>query len=252
MTHFNWRVGYFRLGCAVLIFALIPNALIIREPVDVERAEAAGVAPDVPGLTFAEARVDWRYWVLSLAFYLAATVINGSLVHVVPMLTDRGIPIGAATAALSATGAALIVGRICSGWLIDRVFGPYVAMIVLAIPMFGIGLGGISPIVGTICLGMGIGAEIDIMPLFRATPIRHLVWRDVRDSHSRQRHWIEPARLVVPVLQFLHAGADSVFRAAGRHRLLLRRAWAVSLPCITACDRFRQVGAAIGASLTGC
>ena len=168
MTHFNWRVGYFGLGCAVLIFALIPNALIIREPVEVERAELAGVAPDVPGLTFAQARVDWRYWVLSLAFFLAATVINGSLVHVVPMLTDRGIPIGTATAALSATGAALIVGRICSGWLIDRVFGPYVAMVVLAIPMFGIavlgfGLGGISPIVGTICLGMGIGAEIDIM-----------------------------------------------------------------------------------------
>src|SRR5262249_39197950 len=63
---------------------------------------------------------------------------------------------------------ALIIGRFCSGWLIDRAFGPYVAMIVLAIPMFGIavlgfGLGGISPIVGTICLGMGIGAEIDIM-----------------------------------------------------------------------------------------
>lgn len=168
MTHFNWRVGYFGLGCAVLIFALIPNALIIREPPGVERANLAGVVPDVPGLSFAEARVDWRYWALSLAFYLASTVINGSLVHVVPMLTDRGIPLSTATAALSATGAALIVGRICSGWLIDRVFAPYVAMVVLAIPMFGIavlgfGLGGISPVVGAVCLGMGIGAEIDIM-----------------------------------------------------------------------------------------
>lgn len=168
MIHYDWRVGYFGLGCAVLIFALLPNALIIREPPKVERAKAAGAMPDVPGLTFAEARVTWRYWTLSLAFYLAATVINGSLVHVVPMLTDRGLPIGVATAALSATGAALIVGRLCSGWIIDRVFAPYVAMVFMLVPMFGIavlgfGLGGISPIIGTICLGMGIGAEIDIM-----------------------------------------------------------------------------------------
>jgi MFS family permease len=168
MTHFNWRVGYLGLGCAVLIFALLPNALIIREPPNVERAEAARAMPDVPGLTFAEARTAWRYWTLSLAFYLAATVINGSLVHIVPMLTDRGIPIGVATAALSATGVALIIGRLCSGWIIDRVFAPYVAMVFMLVPMFGIavlgfGFGGISPVIGTICLGMGIGAEIDIM-----------------------------------------------------------------------------------------
>jgi MFS family permease len=168
MTHFNWRIGYLGLGCAVLIFALLPNALIIREPPIVERAKMAGTAPDLPGLSFAEARVAWRYWVLSAAFYLAATVINGSLVHVVPLLTDRGIPISVAIAALSATGAALIVGRLCTGWLSDRVFAPYIGVFFMLFPMFGIavlgfGIGGISPIIGTICLGIGIGAEIDLM-----------------------------------------------------------------------------------------
>lgn len=168
MTHFDWRIGYLGLGCAVLIFGLIPNALIIREPPGVERAKAAGTTPDVPGLTFTQARVAWRYWVLSAAFFLAATVINGSLVHVVPMLTDRGIPIGVAIAALSATGAALIVGRVCTGWLSDRVFAPYIGVGFMLFPMFGIavlgfGFGGISPVIGTICLGVGIGAEIDLM-----------------------------------------------------------------------------------------
>ena len=168
MTDFSWRVGYFGLGCAVMVFAFIPNALIIREPPNVEGAEAAHVALDVPGLTFAEARVSWRYWVLSLAFYLAATVINGSLVHVVPMLTDRGIPIGVATGALSATGVALIAGRLCAGWLSDRVFAPYIAIFFIVFPMLGIavlgfGFAGISPLIGTICLGIGIGAEIDLM-----------------------------------------------------------------------------------------
>ena len=168
MTRFNWRIGYLGLGCAVLIFALIPNALIIREPPNVEQAKAVGVIPDAPGLTFSEARVAWRYWTLSAAFFLAATVINGSLVHVVPMLTDRGISIGVAVAALSATGVALIVGRLCAGWLSDRVFAPYIAVFFVVFPMLGIavlgfGFAGINPVVGTICLGIGIGAEIDLM-----------------------------------------------------------------------------------------
>jgi MFS family permease len=168
MTHFTWRIGYFGLGCAVLIFALLPNALIIREPPMVERAKTAGTTPDVPGLTFAEARTAWRFWALSAAFYLVATVINGSLVHVVPLLTDRGLPISVATAALSATGAALIIGRLCAGWLSDRVFAPYIALFFILFPMFGIavlgfGFGGVSPIIGTICLGIGVGAETDLM-----------------------------------------------------------------------------------------
>jgi MFS family permease len=106
------------------------------------------------------------FWALSAAFYLVATVINGSLVHIVPLLTDRGLPISVATAALSATGAALIVGRLCTGWLSDRVFAPYIALFFILFPMFGIavlGFGGVSPIIGTICLGIGIGAEIDLM-----------------------------------------------------------------------------------------
>ena len=73
-----------------------------------------------------------------------------------------------AFAILTASGVALIIGRLCSGWIIDRVFAPYVAMVFMLVPMFGIavlgfGFGGISPVIGTICLGMGIGAEIDIM-----------------------------------------------------------------------------------------
>ena len=168
MTHFSWRVGYFGLGCAVLVFALLPNAFIIHEPPDVEIAEASGGPVETPGLTFSEARRAWRYWLLSLAFFLAATVINGSLVHVIPMLTDRGIPLGVAAAALSAAGAALIAGRICTGWLSDRIYAPYLGVVFMLFPAFGIGvlgfgLGGISPVIGTICLGIGIGAEIDLM-----------------------------------------------------------------------------------------
>jgi hypothetical protein len=50
----------------------------------------------------------------------------------------------------------------------DRVFAPYVAMASLVGPMAGIAIlawnvASVSPVVGTALLGLGIGAEVDLM-----------------------------------------------------------------------------------------
>jgi MFS family permease len=110
----------------------------------------------------------WRFWALAVAFYFGVIAINGSLIHVVPLLTDRGLPIAVATAALSASGLAIILGRLVSGYLLDRLFAPYIAIFFLACPMAGIailcsGAGGAAPVMGTVLLGMSIGAEIDLL-----------------------------------------------------------------------------------------
>ena len=111
---------------------------------------------------------SWRFWALTVAFVLAVIAINGTITHVVALLTDRGIPVRTAVSTLSAAGLAIIFGRILSGWFLDRFFGPYVAIGFFTIPMAGIGLlasgaGGVVPLVGAALCGMGIGAEIDIM-----------------------------------------------------------------------------------------
>ena len=103
---------------------------------------------------------------MTLTFFFAATAINGSLIHVVPLLTDRGIPASVAISALSAAGLALIGGRIVAGYCIDKIFAPYVALLFLLVPMAGIAILTTSisnPVVGTVLLGLGIGAEIDLM-----------------------------------------------------------------------------------------
>jgi MFS family permease len=159
---FGWRMGYVGLGIVIVLLAFIPVALLLPEP-NAERKDVALV-----GMTFAEAIRTGKYWALAVAFFLAATTINGSLVHVVPLLTDRGIPVGVAVSTVAAAGLALIVGRIIAGYIMDRVFAPYVALVFLAGPIIGIAILGwkldsVSPIVGTILLGLGIGAEIDLM-----------------------------------------------------------------------------------------
>src|SRR5438067_1639558 len=68
-------------------------------------------------------------------------------------------------------GLALGLGRVLSGWCLDRMWGPYVAVTFFVLPMIGIallasGATGIVPFVGAITLGLGIGAEVDLMAFF--------------------------------------------------------------------------------------
>jgi MFS family permease len=108
---------------------------------------------------------------LGVAFFLDVIAINGTLTHIVALLTDRGIAPQVATAALSGTGVALLAGRILSGWFLDRFWGPYVAVGFFLMPMLGLAIlisqaAGAAPFIGAMCCGLGIGAEIDLMAFF--------------------------------------------------------------------------------------
>ncbi len=151
---FGWRLAYIGLGATILR----DGAAAARRPgADVGTALRSGV-----------------FWALAIAFFLDVVAINGTLTHIVALLTDRQIPLQPATAALSGTGVALILARILSGWCLDRFWGPYVAIGFFVLPMLGIlvliggpsGLASISGFIGAIALGLGIGAEVDLMAFF--------------------------------------------------------------------------------------
>ena len=171
--HFGWRLAFVGLAVCVFGFAFVPVSLFIREPPGFLRAReraAAGPAA-VPGLPGREAFSGWRFYALTIAFFLAIVAINGTVSHVVALLTDRGYPLQEATAALSLSGLAIIGGRILSGWALDRFWGPHVAVAFFIIPMAGIGLldsgtAGLVPLVGATLCGLGIGAEVDLMAFF--------------------------------------------------------------------------------------
>jgi MFS family permease len=173
---FGWRLAYVGLAVAVLVVAFPPVVLFLREPpgfaARVQRLrEPADTGAAVPGVAAGEALRSWLFWSLAIAFFLDVIAINGTLTHIVPLLTDRGVPRNIATAALSGTGFALIFGRVLSGWCLDRFWGPYVAIVFFVLPMIGIailisGTGGFAPFLGAIACGLGIGAEIDLMAFF--------------------------------------------------------------------------------------
>jgi MFS family permease len=172
---FGWRHAYFGLAVAIMILAWLPVALLVREPPALARAPARRGGGDLTaglaGATASEAYAQWRFWALTIAFFLAVMAINGTLTHVIPLLTDRGIPAQQAAVIFSFAGYAIILGRILAGWCLDRMWGPYVAICFFATPIVGIALlssnaGGLVSLVGAVLCGAGIGAEMDMMAFF--------------------------------------------------------------------------------------
>jgi MFS family permease len=177
IAHVGWRGAYVGLGVLTFALAFPAVALFIREPdrdsiSDRERLASAGhihdAAGNAPGMPVGEAVKGFRFWTILVCVFMVAASVNGSIAHIVPILTDRGVSPAVATSLLSVTGVALIGGRILSGFILDRFFAPYVAACFFLLPLTGVGLlssgaAGIVPLLGTICLGLGLGSEIDIM-----------------------------------------------------------------------------------------
>src|SRR5208282_5570031 len=167
---YGWRVGYLGIGLAIFILAFIPVALCFSEPEEMkkdrEMTKAKGRVdnPLLPGITLSEAVRTGKYWVLTIAIFLLISVTNGLLAHIVPMLTDRGISVKAAVAAMSVGGIMLIVGRLIAGYLLDKIFAIYIAIVFLVLPMLGVGLlisgaTGWWPTLTVITVGLSVGAE---------------------------------------------------------------------------------------------
>jgi MFS family permease len=172
INHFGWRDAYFGLAIAVVVLAFLPVTIFVRDPPpDRIYRDAATRTAAMPGIEAAAALRTWTFWALAIAFLLGVLAINGTIVHMVALLTDRGIPLQMATGALSVAGIAIIVGRIICGWCLDRFWGPYVATCFFILPMVGVGLLGSGwgypiPLFGAALCGAGIGAEIDLMAFF--------------------------------------------------------------------------------------
>ena len=160
---YGWRAGYVALGALTFVVAFPAVAVFIREPERRAFSDSDGV---VPGLTVIESLQTSSFWLLTIAVFLVVTTINGIVGHLVPLLTDRGLPLRDATATLSVVGLSTIAGRLFSGYLLDRFFAPYVTAGLFLLPLVGISIlvaaaGGSATLLAAMSLGFALGAEVD-------------------------------------------------------------------------------------------
>ncbi len=88
---YGWREGYLMLGLSVFVLGLIPAGLLLREtPPDAVR-QSKEATPVETGMRGMEAARTPVFWILLTGFFLFSVSVNGSVAHLVPVLTDRGI-----------------------------------------------------------------------------------------------------------------------------------------------------------------
>jgi MFS family permease len=162
---YGWRAAYFALGAVVLVMGIPLTALFVRErPGDIiERHASLG------GMTVAQGVRSPAFWVLIATLFLSSISMNGAITHLSPLLTDRGVAAPHAALAASMLGFASFGGRLITGFLLDRFFGPRVGFCLCALAAGGILLlaraGSSMPgIAAAMLIGLGVGAEANLTP----------------------------------------------------------------------------------------
>ncbi len=176
MVNFGWRLAYVGIALISLLITWTAAALFIFDSpaakgTTIDNGITASIAArpiEAAGLTFRETARQTTYRLLVVIFFLLGTTSFGLLVHQVPMLIDRGFaPQGAAKVAAT-LGVALIVGRLLTGWLIDRYFAPHVMAAYLigaliAFSIYATGQTGPIVVVSAILMGLLLGGEFDVL-----------------------------------------------------------------------------------------
>ncbi len=162
---FGWRNAYVGLGILTLVTAFPCVLLFVSEP-DHPLTRTEPATPS--GITLGALKFSFRFWYLASAVFLVSAVTNGTITHIVPLLTDRGLSTQVGTLALTFVGSAMFAGRIIGGCLVDRFFAPYITAFFFLVPLVGIillsiGSAALFPLLGAICVGLGLGSEIALM-----------------------------------------------------------------------------------------
>jgi MFS family permease len=162
---YGWRTAYIVLGVLVLLLGLPLTALFVRErPRDGVRASAA-----LGGATVSQGLRSPAFWILIATLLLSSVSMNGAITHLSPLLTDRGVPASHAALAASMLGLASFAGRLITGFLLDRFFGPRVGFFLSALAAAGIFMlaraaTSVPGIAAAMLIGLGVGAEADLTP----------------------------------------------------------------------------------------
>jgi MFS family permease len=160
----GWRSAYQVLGGVVLIMGLPLTLVFLRE-----RPIERGAKPVAEGSSIREGLRSRAFWLLVATLFLSSIAVNGAITHLSPLLTDRGVSADGAALAVSVLGAASLTGRLLTGLLLDRFFGPRVSFVLLVGVAAGIFLlanasGKTSALIAAALIGLGLGGEADVTP----------------------------------------------------------------------------------------
>jgi MFS family permease len=164
---FGWRVAYAFLGGLALLLGLPLSWRYIRERGTNELHKVLPVVHS--GKTWQQGLSSYSFWIITAIQFVSSISMNGVITHLSALLTDRGITATNAALCASILGGSSLFGRIMTGWLLDRFFGPRVALainLITAIGIFLLARASSFPVgcLAAALIGVGAGGEAAITP----------------------------------------------------------------------------------------
>ena len=143
-------------------------ALVRERPHD-----ASGRSSATTGTPVRTAVTTYPFWLLVVVLFVSSIAQNGALAHLPALLSDRGVGSSGAAAALSAMGAASLLGRLTTGWFLDRYWAAYVSCALLTMAAGGVLLLASAHsfgqgVLAAALIGFGMGGEADVTPYLLA------------------------------------------------------------------------------------
>lgn len=186
IVNHGWRSGYLGVAAfsALAVFPLV--TLLLRPPL---AAQAGSRAAATSGATLPEALRTGAFWTIAIAILVLITAQSGTIIHLVPLLTDRGLAPVEAAGLAGVMGISIFVSRVVIGGLLDRFSPPIVAGLTLLAPVASMAIlalcGDSRPAIlaSVLLLGLAAGAEIDFLSFFAA---RHFGMK----SYGRIYGWL--------------------------------------------------------------
>ncbi len=135
-AHYGWRGVYIAIA-AVFLIVLLPVLLFLfraredlaaTQPVEAIAVDKAARVqePLATGLSLKQALGTRHFWQLALLALVVAFVEGTLTVHLFPILKEEGLSGATAAGIASAMGLSLIVGRLVTGILLDRLQSSHV------------------------------------------------------------------------------------------------------------------------------
>lgn len=164
---YGWRMGFVALGTLVLLLALPSAWLWIR---------GSSLAPVVTPCDVAKPRAslisllrNHKVLLICVASALNYAPIVALLSQIQPLLVGKGLGAAEAAALIGLIGVSALLGALLTGMLVDRIWAPLVACVFTLGPAIGCLM--LLPesielwvaIVALVLLGLGQGAEIDVV-----------------------------------------------------------------------------------------
>jgi predicted MFS family arabinose efflux permease len=179
---FDWRSAYFLLGLInLVIVGPILFKFVFNTPAE-KNTFPDGVSAENEsddnkllhmhrGFSFRQCMRQSVFWKLLIGIFIISFAQAGPFLQLIPILRDVGLDASVAASTAALLGVALIGARLLCGYLMDRMFAPYIASAFLAAPIFGFILFSLNPniwtaVIMTISLGLAYGAEFDILGFF--------------------------------------------------------------------------------------